>query len=274
MLPDTSPALADLAGVWRRSLLVDGDGRRDTTSTVTWVQGPGRYADLRQPAGRSRPRGTGSLDDLSFEQLLGLAEQEAFAGRLRHADGAFHWGRTVDHRPPASLPDAGRLEWRGPVLVEEGLYAPYVEHWHPAGDAGGPCAAAELADPRSGRTGLLVRAGSWFGYARDRSEPLPAHASLTDLVAGAADAGRARELLDCEISLGRITGDHWIIERSTLPHREGRTLAPALTGGDGDGLSVSDTGRGGTAYPRRWEIAAAEGALHLLAATTGSAAGG
>ncbi|GAA3979087.1 hypothetical protein [Streptomyces plumbiresistens] len=267
------PALADLAGVWRRSLLVDGDGGRDTTSAVTWVQGPAGYADLRQPAGLSRPSGTRGLGDLSFGQLLGLAGQEAFAGRLRHADGAFHWGRTVDHRPPAPLPDAGRLEWRGPVLVEEGLYAPYVEHWHPVEDAGGLCAAAELVDPHSGRAGLLVRAGSWFGYARDRSEPLPAHASLTELVAGAADAVRARELLDCEVSLGRITGGHWTIERSTLPHREGRTLAPALTGGD-DGFSVSDTGPDGTATPRRWEIAAAEGPLHLLATTRGSAAGG
>ncbi|MEV0641084.1 hypothetical protein AB0I77_40425 [Streptomyces sp. NPDC050619] len=260
------PALTDLAGVWRRSLLVDGEGGRDTTTAVTWVQGPARYADLRQPAGLSHPRGTGSLNDLSFEQLLALAEQEAFAGRLSHADGAFHWGRTIDYRPPAAVPDAGRLEWRGPVLVEEGLYAPYVEHWHPAGDIGGPCAAVELVDPRSGQAGLLVRAGSWFGYARGRSEPLPAHAALTELVAGAADAGRARELLDVEVSLGRITDDRWVIDRSTLPHREGRRLAPTLTDSGGAGLSVSDTGPTGTAYPRRWEISTAEGPLHVLAA--------
>lgn len=35
-MPDTSPALAELAGVWRRSLLVD-EGGRDTTSVVTLV---------------------------------------------------------------------------------------------------------------------------------------------------------------------------------------------------------------------------------------------
>ncbi|WP_217236634.1 hypothetical protein [Streptomyces sp. AC555_RSS877] len=261
-MPGTSPALADLAGLWRRSLLVDERGR-DTTSSVTWVQGPARYADLRQPAGLSPPRGTGSLADLSFEQLLDLAGQEAFAGRLRHAEGAFHWGRTIDYQPPAALPDAGRLEWHGPVLVEKGLHAPYVEHWHPAEEAGGSCAAAELVGPRSGRAGLLVRAGSWFGYARGRSEPLPAHASLAELVAGAGHLGRARELLDCEVSLGRITGDRWIVERSTLPHREGRSLAPALAGGAE--LSVSDTGPGGTAYQLRWEISAAEGPLHVLA---------
>jgi hypothetical protein len=266
----TSPALADLTGCWRRSLLVDGDGTRDTTSAVTWLQGPTRCADLRQPAGRPRPRGTGSLDDLSYEQLLELAVQEAFAGRLRLVAGAFHWERAIDFAP-ALLPDAGLLTWHGPVLVEEGLHAPYIEHWHRCAGAGPRRAAVELKDPGSSRVGLLVRSGSWFGYARGRAESLPSGSPLAELVSGAPHIGRAREILDCEVSFGRVTGDRWIIERSTLPHREGRPLAPALVGTCG--LRVADTCPGGAGYVRRWEITAAEGPVDALASIPASAAG-
>ncbi|MFE9445752.1 hypothetical protein ACFYO2_44090 [Streptomyces sp. NPDC006602] len=268
-MPKTSPAVADLAGVWRRSLLADDKGSRDTTSTVTWVQGPTRYADLRQRIDRPRPRAAESLEDLSFEQLLGLAEQEAFAGQLRHVDGAFHWEHAIDFGP-ASSPDAGTLSRHGSTLVEEGVHSPYVEHWHPVAEAGPPYAAVELIHPPSGCRALLVRAGSWFGYARGRREPLPPGGSLAELIAGAAHPGRARELLDCEISMGCIADDHWIIERSTLPHREGRSLAPELAGSSR--LLTCDTGPGGAPYVRRWEISEAEGALHTLAPAPGSAA--
>ncbi|WP_189932920.1 hypothetical protein [Streptomyces aurantiogriseus] len=262
----SSPALAELTGAWHRSLLVDGDGRRDVTSTVTWVQGATRYADLRQAADRPHPRGSRSLRDLTFGQLLDLAQQEGFAGQLHHAEGAFHWSRGIDFAPTC-VPDAGLLTWRGPMLVEKGLHAPYIEHWRPGTTAGAPCAAVELADPVRGSVALLVRTGSWFGYARSRPEPLPAHAPLAELVAGAAHLGRAREMLDCEVSLGRVVGHRWTVERSTLPHRVGRSLAP---GPDGSaGLLLGDTDPKGAPHVRRWEITAVEGALDVLSSISG-----
>jgi hypothetical protein len=266
----TSPALAELAGAWRRSLLVNGDGSLDVASTVTWVQGATRYADLRQTADRPHPRGSRSLDDLTFGQLLGLARQEGFAGQLHHIDSAFHWNRSIDFAP-TFVPDAGLLTWRGPMLVEKGMHAPYIEHWRPDTDAVAPCAAVELVDPQSGSVALLVRTGSWFGYARSRSEPLPAHAPLAELVAGAADLGRVREMLDCEVSLGRVVGERWTVGRSTLPHRETRTLTPGLLGSAR--LLISDTDASGVPYARHWEITAAEGPVDILASIPASAAG-
>jgi hypothetical protein len=266
----TSPALVELAGAWHRSLLVNGDGSRDVTSTVTWVQGPIRYADLRQAADRPHPQGSRSLGDLTFGQLLDLAQQEGFAGQLHHVDGAFHWNRGIDFAP-TFVPDAGLLTWQGPMLVEKGLHAPYIEHWRLGAGAGMPCAAVELADRESGSVALLVRTGSWFGYARSRSEPLPVHAPLTELVAGAAHLGLAREMLDCEVSLGRVVDHRWTVERSTLPHRVARTLTPGLVGSAG--LLLGDTGPGGVPYVRRWDITAAEGPLDVLSSIPGSPTG-
>jgi hypothetical protein len=251
------PGLADLPGTWQRSLLVDADGRRDTTTWVTWVQGPSHYADLRQPHGRPHRRGTSSLADLTHEQLLALTEQEAFAGSLNEADGVFHWSRHLDYSPSA-LPDAGMLRWDGPVLVEDGLHVPYVEHWHRTPEPRSESAAYVMLDPAEGCSGVLVRAGSWFAYARDRPEPDAPGISLAESVRGAGDLARARDLVDFEVSIGRVAADgRWRIERSTLPHRQGTELAPSFAAVDR--LTVADAAPDGVEYRRSWQITAAEG---------------
>ncbi|WP_329114681.1 hypothetical protein [Streptomyces sp. NBC_01465] len=259
-MSDSPVSLSRLPGVWHRSLLVGADGVRDTTTTVTWVQGPARYADLRQPAGHPARSGAASLAALGFPDLIALTRQEAFAGRLRKRGDVFHWARLLDFGP-VSLPDAGRLRHEDGVLVETGEHVPYVEHWQPE-RTGGPFAALELLDPATGSAGLLVRAGSWFGYVRDRAEPVPADAPLEDLVRGADGLERARGLVDFELSLGRIADGRWTIARSTLPHRTGARLAPALDGCSG--LRVSDTDHDASPYTRTFEITAAEGPLDAL----------
>ncbi|MFF1836304.1 hypothetical protein ACFVXE_19145 [Streptomyces sp. NPDC058231] len=257
------PSVPELTGVWHRSLLVDADGHRDTTTVVTWVQGPARYADLRQPAECRRHLGGGALSGLRFEELLALTRQEAFAGRLRRRSDVFHWARSLDFGP-VTLPDAGRLRREGAVLVETGVHVPYLEHWRP-GRTTGPSAACELLDRETGCAGLLIRAGDWFAQVRDRAEPVPAGTPLEELVRGAADLGRARALLDFELSLGRIDRGRWTVERSTLPHRVGAVLAPALDGCAG--LLMSDARPDGTPYTREFEITAAEGLLAALHST-------
>ncbi|MFB7221731.1 2OG-Fe(II) oxygenase family protein [Streptomyces sp. NPDC056227] len=98
------PSVPELTGVWHRSLLVDADGHRDTTTAVTWVQGPVRYADLRQPSHHPRRPGVSALSGLGFEELLALTRQEAFAGRLRRRSDVVHWARTLGFGP-VTLPD-------------------------------------------------------------------------------------------------------------------------------------------------------------------------
>ena len=127
--------MADCAGLWRRTLLIDADGARDAEPGVLWLQGLTAYVDSR-----------------------------GFAGRLHQSGNVFEWQRDVDLEPPGPFPDAGSMRWDGDVLVETGVHAEYAEHW--VRDAGSPsaCAAAFLRGPDGG-DGLLMRVGDLFGWA-------------------------------------------------------------------------------------------------------------
>lgn len=259
-----SPTVADLPGVWRRTLVREADGSTDRVTDTMWVQGPALFADLRQPPGLEDMVGSACLTDLDRPRLLALCEQKAFAGTLQGNGDAFSWIRRIDLHPPAPLPDAGTLRWADGVLVEEGLHEAYVEHWEPIEQGGS--AAALLEDPERGGVGVLVRLGSWFGYARDRPAPLPAlSVPLVEQVRGCGRHAEAVALLDCEVSIGRIGGDRWEIVRSTLPHRVGTELRPEAMR-RGDGLRIRDTDLHGRARPRDWQLASAEGPVQLLTA--------
>ncbi len=262
------PGIGELPGLWRRTLLAVPGGACDTSTWAGWLQGPSYYVDLRQPAGFGHPATARGLGDLSGGQLSALAGQEAFAGRLCREGEVFHWRRAVDLRPSVPLPDMGRLSTAGGLLVEEGVHEAYVEHWRRddplperAADTG-QAAAALLYDPDSGRTGLLVRAGSWFGYVRGR-DPLtclPPGARLGELLAGST-AEAAGRLLDCEVSLGHARPDGWTVRRSILPGRAGRRFACRAVG---DRLVADETGPYGAPVSRRWRVVDAEGHFPLL----------
>src|SRR5580765_2420592 len=98
-----------LGGLWRRSLIARADGTRDTDTWVRWLQGPGGYIDLRQPAGRPDFTGVRCLRDLTMTQLDWLAAQDGFAGQLLVHDGVFEWRRDIDFQPPGPTPDRGWL---------------------------------------------------------------------------------------------------------------------------------------------------------------------
>ncbi|MEY9847154.1 hypothetical protein [Streptacidiphilus sp. MAP5-3] len=259
-------ALADLGGVWRRTFVREADGSTDRASSVTWVQGPSLFGDLRRPAGLEPTIGTSRLADLDRPQLLALCGQKAFAGTLHQHGEAFSWVRLIDLHPAAPLPDTGTLRWEEGVLVEEGLHEAYLENWERIGSPPVHPAAALLEDPQDGCTGLLVRAGSWFCYARDRSAPFPTQlVPLVDQVRGCDRRAQAAALLDCEVSVGRVRAGRWEIVRSTLPHRVGADLGPEWNR-VGDRLRTRDAGPEGRSRPRDWQLVRAEGSLGTLAA--------
>ncbi|MDH6108540.1 hypothetical protein P3T36_007716 [Kitasatospora sp. MAP12-15] len=272
-MPIPHPALADLPGVWRRTLVREADGSTDRVSAVTWVQGPALFGDLRRPPGLDEVVGRAPLAQLDRPQLLALCEQKAFAGTLEQDGDRFSWVRQIDLHPSAPLPDAGTLHWADGVLVEEGLHEAYLEHWEPVErpsapggrPPGGLAAAALLDDPAEGCAGVLVRVGSWFCYARDRSAPLPTRlVPLAEQVRGCADRAQAAALLDCEVSIGRVHADRWEIVASTLPQRVGVHLRPEPNR-EGDGLRITDTDPAGRDRPRDWRLARVEGPGRLLA---------
>lgn len=131
----TAVLASDCVGLWRRTLLLEADGSRDTGTDVTWLQGISAYVDSR-----------------------------GFAGALTQSGDVFQWHRTVDLEPPGLHPDAGSMRWHDGVLVETGVHTDYVEHWIREGAAVTPCGALFLVAP-DGEAGLLMRVGALFGWA-------------------------------------------------------------------------------------------------------------
>lgn len=233
--------------LWRREGIWAPGSPADTTTDVSWLQLGTWYCDLRRPAGL--PATGGSLPGPTREQLLALAEQEAFAGRLRQDGDVWTWTRVVDLHPPAPLPDAGRLALDGDVLVETGVGREYVERWaDDTPEARAPRQELELRG-EDGRAGLLLRLGDRFGYVRDRAAPLPPGTALRDLVAD-SDLATARQLLDLEVSLGVVADGDWRITSSTLPARVGCRLQPQRAGGTS--LTVTDLSADGRPVRRHW----------------------
>lgn len=133
-----TPQVSQCSGLWRRTLLIDTDGSRDTTTQVQWLQGLSAFVDLRGP-------GAG------------------FAGRLSQREDIFEWTRTIDLQP-AGPPDAGRMSWEGDVLVEVGVHADYIEHWQRDPEPLDPRWGLLLSGPGGG-VAILVRVGARFGWA-------------------------------------------------------------------------------------------------------------
>jgi hypothetical protein len=257
ILAERPARLPELRGIIRRSLLVLPDGRTDDVTDVVWLQGLSLYVDLRRPPGP--PVTATCRDGLDRAAVDQLARQDAFAGRCEQVGVVTVWHRDLDLQPPASTPDAGRLTWRDGLVVEDGVLSLYVEHWIP--DVAAPRSPAWGLRLRDGSTsGLLIRVGDRFGYARGRAVPLTGEAlgdGLAGLVAAAPTLRAAQGLVDCEVSLGRVTTDGaWAIEASTLPYREGADLAAIRTG---DALLTHDVRPDGSSVVRRWQIVESEG---------------
>jgi hypothetical protein len=215
--------------VWQRTLL-EAPGRCDTTSRVYWLQTKSWHADIRVPADRPAVPSNASLQQLPREILLALARQQGFAG-ITQVDGDIcRWLRKVDYQPPTGANDIGRMQFdSADRVIERGVEANYLEIWERLPESlgatsvsGFPIGIADGAAPSS----LLLTAGECFVLVHPRSGDLPRAESLLDLARHMTDA-RLAAALDFEISFGwrDATGDVGRIELSTLPWREGESVA-------------------------------------------------
>jgi hypothetical protein len=135
---------------------------------VFWLQGPGFFADLRQPTGAPDFSHTYRLADVSDAQLAWMAKQEAFAGDLQFDGDVFEWDRAINLQPQSDRADRGRLVFEDRVLVERGEFNDYIEHWHRAREPR-ISGAARLIDENDGCIAYLIRVDSLFMYARGRA---------------------------------------------------------------------------------------------------------
>jgi hypothetical protein len=216
-----------LCGVWRRNWIERRGAARSSEVSVDYLQTPALFADLR--VARDRPRiAATSFADATDAELAVLASQQGFAGHATLDGDVLTWHHALDFQPtaPGEI-DAGRVEQVEGGMFEHALDGAYLERWERIADGDGRFFAAEART--DGRLdALCVMAGDAFIVARNRAADLPPVRSLGELV---GDARVARETkiayLDCEIAAGHAHGpDHvWMIERSTLPWHEGRTLA-------------------------------------------------
>jgi hypothetical protein len=256
------PSVADLRGLWQRSMISWPDGRRDTTTQVRWLQGLCTYADLRLPTPVGDFSHVGCRADLSLKDCAQLAQQQGFAGRLAFDGRHFEWFRSIDFHPKAAHVDAGTLEWDGQVLVERGRDVAYTEHWRRDILASAePAAAVVLRENLRATQALLLRVGDAFMFARDHAAPPRAHRTLGDCVAAAETLEQAQALVDCEISFGMAAPDGFRITASSLPYRVGDVLGQSLTK---DSVGTRDRDERGDPVDRRWEIVDREGDIGAL----------
>ncbi len=200
-------------GVWARTLL-ETPQTKDESTFVRWVQTSLWHADLRVPLGIS-----------SSSSALQLATQQGFCG-VTEVNHSFKgevctWHRKTDFQPPRRELDAGWMVFETPERVmETGVHAPYREIWQRLPDStsrfivlGGLNAQGQMTAER-----FLV-AGDYAISVRPRPQVWPVTTFDSPSLQGVlrANPELAGELLDFEISFGRLGRDGWSIEQSTLP---------------------------------------------------------
>lgn len=231
------PVPDDLRGVWRRTLLQTGTDsdqppHEDDSSWVHWLQTSLWHADLRVPQSALEGREARPLGQLGPVQRAALAAQQGFCG-ITQIDSlpealVCNWLRRVDYQPPALLPDAGWLVFDRPDrIIEIGVHDNYNEIWERLPDSIDRFATlAELAADGRDTGARVLLAGRYMMMVRPRAARWPRGMNpgytLTDVLLHSPE--RALDWLACEVSFGRLAQGKWVIERSTLPEREGQVV--------------------------------------------------
>ncbi len=216
-----------MQGVWTREW-IEVNGVRSSRFAVHYLQTPSLFADVRLPIQRPAFAHATSFADLTDDELLLLAKQRGFTGRVTAVGDTITWQHEIDFQPPDGTPDIGRVQRIGPTqMYEHALDSSYVESWRSV--ASGDEAFLVVRVERAGRLDqILLVASDYFLYVRNRSADLPVAKSLDSLiVATRASRTQIIALLDCEFSTGRVRAGSvpWEIQASTLPWREGHQLA-------------------------------------------------
>jgi hypothetical protein len=232
----------DYRGVWVRTgvhptaVQAAAEASKAATAPLTWVrwlQTSLWHADLRVPDQALDARQAAPLASLTPEQLASLTHQSAFAGCTRvdpYPDGELcSWLKRNDYQPPEQLPEAAWMVFLTPDRVMRIVqHSDVTETWERLPDSVGRYRVLSGTDASGQDDGrLLLQAGVHLCLVRGRRRPWPrglkAGNALVDVLL--AQPEHALEWLDHEVSFGRCEGGVWRIERSTLPEREGLSLA-------------------------------------------------
>jgi hypothetical protein len=200
-------------GVWQR-LLLRTPTIEDTTTEVYWLQTKNWHADIRIPVDRPACAGKTSVAELDHTELLGLSNQQGFAGLTEVIGDTCQWHRKLDYQAPSAFPDIGRMKFEtSERVLEYGMEQDYFEIWQRLPDSiANPW--VDICTPDRIHIGI----GKYFMNVRPRS------VSMGPLLPS-ADITMLRNWLDFEISFGIQSGDGiQRILRSTLPWREGLSL--------------------------------------------------
>jgi hypothetical protein len=223
---------------------------KSNTLDVHYLQTPAYFSDIRIPFDRPDMSTARSFADLTDAQLRSLADQNGSSGLTRMEGIIAHWHHDMDFQPSDGTPDQGRLERIPPdQMHEHGLDGSYTEAWRSTVNGNGHFLVVRVE--HSGRlVQSLVVVDNLFVYARNRAKDLPVAKSFDALIA-ATKPSREQLIgyLECEFSIGHVKagGAPWVIEKSTLPWRQGQSLdflkgmsvdalhpgpTPRLVGGD------------------------------------------
>ncbi|CAB3796367.1 hypothetical protein [Pararobbsia alpina] len=225
-------------GVWKRASYVD-ERHRDETTLRYWLQTPDWHADLGVSAQRPSFEGVTSLAECSSAQLDWLCKGQGFAGPTRISGELCFWDRQWDFQLRDTR-DIGHMRFTSESLIEDDIHQRYREVWCKLPRAENGERALEGHRPGDPQI-LLLASGGYFMYMRDRAlRAAPACRAKRQFTEGAATRSEQEAFADFEMSFGRYDAEQWTIELSTLPWREGRSVAcdsaglpdiAALTGG-------------------------------------------
>ena len=221
---------AHYRGVWQRSLL-ETPRLRDVDTTVFWLQTGRWHADIRIPAGMPDFSGIRRFADCNEQQLDWLVRQHGFVGvtqvGVEDSREICRWHRLLDYQPTRIEPDAGVMQFDPALLIESGLYSPYLEHWHLLPDSLDGFAALQMLDVNGALAipaQFLLIAGSYVMHVRNRAIDWPENLAPGTLLTAHAVSDQSA-LLDFELSFGRRNTDGWQVLHSTLPWREEQSVS-------------------------------------------------
>jgi hypothetical protein len=233
-------------GVWQRTLL-ETPTERDTSTWVRWMQTGLWHGDLRVPPDADRQTRTGRAAQQGFGGVTLITQPDPRQPEV------CTWQRQIDLQPPRSTPDAGHMVFESPDCVHEtGIHGAYFEVWERLpGSLGTRIALAALDDRGTPTAERLLMTGCYLMHLRPRSTAWPADTAPDDSLAEvvARHPGQAEDLLDFEISFGRLEHGVWTIERATLPALERRVQSFSMLR-EHDHVAVVDSAR----LAHRWQV--------------------